>query len=357
MEGSSVVRKKRSSNIELLRIVAMLSVVACHYVIFSNAPSLCSCDILDTKSWFLKLYGWGGGWSINAFILISGYFMSYNGITISRFVKFLMPIYFWGILFTLLDNGTGSDVLNVLINPIARCGRSFIASFLWLYILSPILNRIMESLSKVQFAALLVVLFSVLSVLSLIPIISLGPYPIIWFALVYMIGGWLRRYPADWMISMRKCLTIAILAFVACIASIIMMSLIEHWGVVHSAPGTFAYPWYFLNLTKPLSLFLSVSLFLVFLNLRIGYSRFVNMVAASTFGVFLIHGSPGIYDLLWNGVVDSKTVMRQGGGGVLIIHAVVSVLIVFTVCSMCEIVRLWLFDCLVSYYKHLRRKA
>ena len=210
MLAGNLVRKKRSSNIELLRIAAMLSVVACHYVIFSDAPSFSSCDILDAKSWILKFYGWGGGWAINAFVLMSGYFMCLNGITISRFVKFLTPIFFWGILFGLLNDGTGRDVLNVLISPFTRCGHSFIASFLWLYILSPALNRIIALLPKRRLLGLLVAMFSILSIFSLIPVISLGPYPIVWFALVYMIGAYLRLYPAEWMKSMRKCLAVTV---------------------------------------------------------------------------------------------------------------------------------------------------
>ena len=69
----------RSSNLELLRIVCMLMIIAHHYVVHSGVI-----DVYDLRNFgheisgnrvFLELWGWGGKTGINCFLLITGFFM------------------------------------------------------------------------------------------------------------------------------------------------------------------------------------------------------------------------------------------------------------------------------------------
>ncbi len=69
----SDVKNIRKSNLELLRIICMIMIVAHHYVVhgtiwYDNTMSL--------NKYFIQLYGAGGKISVYCFVLISGYFLS-----------------------------------------------------------------------------------------------------------------------------------------------------------------------------------------------------------------------------------------------------------------------------------------
>ena len=83
----------RKSNIELLRIIMMFSIVAHHYVINSGLMDAFDTGIASKASLnyvFLSLWGMWGKTGINVFILISGYFMCTSSLTIRRYCKILL---------------------------------------------------------------------------------------------------------------------------------------------------------------------------------------------------------------------------------------------------------------------------
>ena len=76
--------KRRSSNLELFRIITMLLIVAHHYVVNSGLTATDGpifSNLLSWKSIFLLLFGAWGKTGINYFVLITGYFMCKSNIT------------------------------------------------------------------------------------------------------------------------------------------------------------------------------------------------------------------------------------------------------------------------------------
>ena len=75
----------RNSNLELLRIITMLLIVAHHYVVNSGLFQIggpIKSDLMSLKSMFLLVFGAWGKIGINAFVLITGYFMCTSDITL-----------------------------------------------------------------------------------------------------------------------------------------------------------------------------------------------------------------------------------------------------------------------------------
>ena len=91
----------RNSNLELYRIIVMLSIVAHHYVVNSGLMSLMDADPMNPKSLFLYLVGMWGKTGINCFILITGFFMCQSHITLRKFLKLILQIEFYYIGVTL----------------------------------------------------------------------------------------------------------------------------------------------------------------------------------------------------------------------------------------------------------------
>ncbi len=95
--------KRRDSNLELFRIIVMLTIVAHHYVVNSGVINIIlENNITSLKSIFLLIFGMGGKIGINCFILITGYFMCKSNISIKKFIKLLLEIEFYNIIIYLI---------------------------------------------------------------------------------------------------------------------------------------------------------------------------------------------------------------------------------------------------------------
>lgn len=69
------VSQERQSNLELLRIIAMLVIVMHHYVVNSGLIQVIYDNPFNFNSMLLLILGWGGKTAINCYIFITGYFM------------------------------------------------------------------------------------------------------------------------------------------------------------------------------------------------------------------------------------------------------------------------------------------
>ncbi len=99
-------------------------------------------------------------------------------------------------------------------------------------------------------------------------------------------------------------------------------------------------PYYFLSdSNKLLAVAVSLSSFMWFKDLKIPHSRMINVIGATTFGVLLIHAHSHTMRIwLWSETVDC---VGHFGDSVLwtLGYAVISVLIIFTVCSGIDVQR------------------
>ena len=87
---------KRQSNIELLRIVSMFLVVAHHYVVNSGVNELFDFSKpVSANTLFLQWWGMWGKTAINAFVLITGYFMCRSRLTIRKMLKLYLEVQFY----------------------------------------------------------------------------------------------------------------------------------------------------------------------------------------------------------------------------------------------------------------------
>lgn len=92
---------------------------------------------------------------------------------------------------------------------------------------------------------------------------------------------------------------------------------------------------------KPLAVATAVCAFLFFKNLKIGYSKVINTIAASAFGVLLIHAnSDTMRQWLWRDTLDN--VGHYAGN--IYLHAIGSVLAVYAVCTLIDFLRIQLLE-------------
>mgnify|MGYP000528725494 FL=1 len=77
-------------------------------------------------------------------------------------------------------------------------------------------------------------------------------------------------------------------------------------------------------------LFCSIFLFIGFKNLNIKHSKVINTIAATTFGVYLLHENEYIRPFLWKTVFHSA---EHANDNRLILYAIGAILATFALCS------------------------
>lgn len=347
--SNAVKEKMRSSNIELLRIISMLVIVAHHYVVNSGLMNIIKQHPLEYDSIALLVFGWGGKTAINCFLLITGYFMCKQETTFKKYLKFLLQVLFWniviGIVFVLsgFENPNLKFIISTLF-PFNYVGNSnsFTSSYLFFYLCIPYLNLMLKGMDRKLHKWFLfggVIMFSVLPSMGFKTVFN----SIIWFSIVYMMGAYLRLYN-PFSVSARYYAYTTISMLILSLGSIPIMLKIG------SIFGKFA-PYFLVNgENKIFALMLSLSCFMFFINLNIKNYNFINIISSACFGVLLIHAnSAAMRTWLWKDVVDCQ---GHYGAPWMLAYAITSVLVIYIICTILEIIRIRYFENIILNNVH-----
>ncbi len=281
-------QKVRDSNIELLRILTICGVVMLHYNAYEAFPRVEQGSVN-----FFILYALEALFicSVNLFVLISGYFSCLSGKRkVIKPLELLVQVMAFGLLKYLVPCVLGmrawsfSSLVAFLIP-----NNYFVFLYLTLYLLSPYINKATGNLSKKQFGFLVGMCLALFSVwptfLDVVYQItgksfpgmyttntggSQNGYSLINFALMYLIGAYLRRFDIGKKVKMRY----LFLAFLGCIG------VIFGWQMVLERSAT--------SYANPVVILSGVFIFLLFRRISI-QSKIINSLAKATFTCFLFH--------------------------------------------------------------------
>lgn len=328
--------RQRESNLELFRIITMLLIVAHHYVINSGLLGRIYENPMDSRSLFLLVFGAWGKPGINCFLLITGYFMCKSQITARKFVNLLAEIYFYKIAIYILFVITGYEVVSVtriikLLLPITAIQTNFTNCYLVFFLFIPFLNILIQNLSEKQHIQLIMLVSFVYVFLGTMPKIPVDMNYVSWYMVLYLIASFIRLYPRKIFEDTKFWGWTALVVFFISVLSVIACAWI---GAKTGAQIAF----YFVSdSNKILAVATALSAFMFFKNVKIRYNRVINTVAASTFGVLQIHAnSDAMRTWLWQNLLRNVDFYDSRW---LIVHAFGSVISVFAVCTVIDVVR------------------
>ena len=329
----------RSSNIELFRILSMLMIVAHHYVVNSGLMSCIDAqNVLHFQDYFLLLFGWGGKTGINCFVLITGYFMCTSAITKKKFFKLLGERYFYAVAIWCLFFFTGYEAFSVkgflkMMFPFFTVADNFTSCFLLFYLLIPFLNKLIHALTEKEHFMLMAWCIGVYVFLPSFAKANVVFNYITWFSILYVIASYIRLHPKDWLNSTKITGSLAGASLLLSWMIVIVLAIVSRF--IGKEIGICYY--FVADSNKVLALITGVSTFLFFKNLKIGYSKAINTIAASTFGVLLIHAnSDTMRRWLWGDVCNNVGAYQEGN---IIIHAIASVMVIYFVCTIIDMIR------------------
>ena len=105
------------------------------------------------ESIFLWLFGMWGKTGINCFLMITGYFMCCQNITLRKFLKLFLEVLFYNVLIYCVFVLFGYEELSIknifhYIVPIRHIKDGFISCFLVFYCFIPFLNILIKNMNK-----------------------------------------------------------------------------------------------------------------------------------------------------------------------------------------------------------------
>lgn len=202
-------QEKRLTNFELLRTIAMLMVVAMHYVAEAGMlpelermyGSFSSRKLLGTAVESLCIV------AVNVYVMISGYFMVRSGFKVSRMIRLICQVIFYSLLIPVILAAAGLPILAdreglygwiQYLLPISTGHYWFATEYVFLYLFSPFLNIACEKMSKQQLGTAIALLLGVFCVIKSVIPVNLATdhfgYDFGWFLCLYAVGGYIRLH-------------------------------------------------------------------------------------------------------------------------------------------------------------------
>ena len=214
---------KKSSNIELLRIISIFMVILSHYYCHSFFPDD---NIIILNELIMLFLGSGGKIAVNVFVIISGYFLVTQKFRFGKLFKFFSCTYFWSIAILIFSivlfglSNVSQSLLIKAINPLTPLNW-FARAYLHLYLIFPLLNRLIYKYSKKTLVYVIGILTVVFFVIPTIRNIALGGYFnfLLIFTDLYFIGAYLRLYTSKNLEKYLLC--VGIIGFITMYSSIL----------------------------------------------------------------------------------------------------------------------------------------
>lgn len=327
---------KRNSSIELLRIIAMLMILAHHFIYFNQ--SYIMSYPADTKrlfcQFFLESFGKVG---VALFFTITAWYFVDKEQSLKRCLQRVWllerELLFWslGLLSTclLLNRSTLTPTLAVRsILPLTTQLWWYTTAYAIFLVLLPFLHVGLQRMGRVLHLGLTAVLLVIFGILSMFPY-TFKAEKVIGFIYLYIL---IAAYKWYFKPLQTRTLQILLLIGLACIVPFIALATyppFNHIDISMYATGEWKLP----------TIIIAFSLFLLFERISF-HSSVINKIAKSTLAVYLITEYPAMRDLLWNNYFNINKIYHHHYA---IIYIIGSIILIYSICTLADFIRQAIF--------------
>lgn len=345
--------KTRQSNFELMRIVSMIMIVMWHLIFHGNLINTAQ----GTTKFILEFLILLGVVHVNSFVIVTGYFQCDKKFSLKKILSLINTTWFYKVLFLIITLLIGTFTITKLeifqeILPIDIRNYWFVNCYLVLYILSPYLNVLIKKMTQQQYRKLIIIgffLFSIIPIITNNTTISNNGYTVINFCYLYLIGGYLRKYPIKENLHFKnysKNKTQFIFLFMALFMlflNFICYQFSKNLMIMDNSAikqiGSNFYTNY-RSFSNPLVILQTVFYFLYFSTLTIK-SEVINKISKNTLDVYLIHENFYVQHLIYNYMKTSTWI--NFGGYTLIALTIFVPILIFIICIIISLVKDFIF--------------
>lgn len=354
-------KKERDSNFELLRILAMLGIVFHHLIqhgiwFAPDAPVDAAFLVSHAGEWWFGMLG------NELFILLSGYFICTAQFSWKKVFQLWLQIFSISALigvfawfskipvigfsnqdytqlgfFAAANPASIRDMIRLLL-PCYFGNNWFAVAYLVFYLFVPFLNLFLKHLPQKEHLHIIVLMVTLGTVVRMLPFEGFfRENNLFMFILGYFVASYIRLYNPPLLRHTK--LNIGIVVFCVLFLFIGWSTLIRikcmHIPFVKSHYAQIA-AFFGGGLARFPTLVCSVAIFSLFKNFKIPHNRVINLIASTTFGVYLIHENLLINKWWWHAVCRLDDWISSP---YLLPYMLLCAVVTFAICSALELVR------------------
>lgn len=337
----------RNYGIDFLRILSMFFVLLLH--ILKQGGILDSLEKLSLGynfAWFIEICAYC---AVNCYALISGFIGIGSKHKYSNIINLYFLTAFYAVLATAIfyfrfpEKFNGKTLMAAFL-PFGYNIYWYFTAYFCMFFFIPFMNKILEVCDKKQLTGLVV---SIVVFFSIIPLIFSSDlhhtnygYSVLWLSVLYIIGGFIRKYELHKKISKLKCILLYFGAVFITFGQKVITEFLKF-----RLNGEIVNVGLFIKYTSPTILLCSVALLCLFakVNFNDGLKRFTAFVSPFAFSVYLIHKAP----FVWSKIMKNRFVSYADFNPFLMVLAILGTAIgIFALCSIIDFVRIKLFNLL-----------
>lgn len=333
------IMKERMSNLELLRVLCMLSIVSLHFI---NQCEYFRCDTLF-YSCTLSFMSCFGRIACTIFIMISAYFAVDSKFSVKKLLMLWLTVVMYAVPITLVVKYalhypiTGSEIVDVIF-PVHNRPLWFASLYILLYIFFPVMNAAIHNCKKGMLEIFLV-LYGIF--LFAKPTIIAHDYSnyitndYTAFVYVYIFTGYLKKYPIKLLENKRITGYAAVILY--CLLSLAYGAALYVTFGNHDSSLVERLELYYAGFYTLPNFVIALCTFMFFKNINIKSSKIINTMGKTTFGIYVIHQTPAFWQCVWFDIANPGLIY---GASNYLVAVVIAILATFIACMFVEYIRL-----------------
>ena len=356
--------KIRQSNFELMRIISMFFIVLWHIIIHGHLIE----NSLNPKfSFIITLLKYIVIVHVNSYVLLTGYFQCKSKFKLSKIWDLSISSLFYKLIiiiifsyFSLLSLSKIEIFRELLI--INYDEYWFIKMYIYLYLLSPFLNKFINDIDKKYYNKLLITLFIILSI---IPFFTNNRgfdntgYTLYSFVFLYFIGAYLRLYniKESYLFkllsnNLYRIILVFLFLFITC-----FNYLLGEYSVILQSQSVYMNEFFSnfsqnFNYSSPIIIIQSIVYFLFFENINFK-NKFINKISSLTLGIYLISDNIIIRSFIYDFIGLRNHNIEHFS---YIIHVFILSILIFIICLIIEFIRQCIFKFIRNRKKYIMLK-
>lgn len=355
--GMTMQQEIRKSNMEILRILAILWIVGFHYC-FKGGYHFTG---LSLNHVIVKTFWMFGEWGVNMFMLLTGFFMCEKTFRMKKLMNLLLQVQFYTILTAYLAyrlgffSIVGKKNWFLFFFPVITNRYWYVTAYVLIYILMPFINLFLQGMDQKTWKRFLVITLGLWCVIpTVFGIFYNGTEGFLyynrflWYVEMYCLGAYYKKYGSELFPTKKLCTLGILISFGLLLLSIITII----WKRAFFARIGLLEPAYFWPPNTILILILSITTFLWFEKTDIKNHWLINRLASTTLGIYMLHDGI-LVSWLWKVVFKNATHQESP---FLLAHILFATLSIFIVGVGIDFIRQQLENIFWNTIKCVKRK-
>lgn len=328
--------ERRNTSFELMRILSMLMVCAFHWQLHGFNDSISRSELCINQV-ISFIFGSWGILGVNLFFLLSFYFLiKKDAANYVKIIGLIIKVSLWGTSIYVIGILIGATEFSFVefiksILGVLAYQYWFIAVYIVIAILSPIINQLLRSLAIRECFILMGIMFYVTYIVSwalgneIVGRLSCG---MTIYILIYILENKLKT---NWFETYRR------LAIPSIILGIMGEILLSYLGTNYN-PLFYKVIGKIQTTASPYMLIVALLVFYSFKNFELSYNGIINFLGKYSSGAYLLHGGTRfIKGYLWDGLFQVGK-YYQADCGRYILHYAICILSIFFFGVFCDVI-------------------